>query len=142
MQDTVSVPCWDFFFSTSFVSPATGILLLYFYPRCRPALRPKLSLSIVEAEEPPIHPFPTHSPGVSVLPSLGFPFSHNYLSGEAMRHGGLPSGPLGVSSADETRGPLRLPKTTELSIHGTPDLCTDLPPAKAKPHVIHPSLAG
>ena len=39
---------------------------------------------------PPLHPFPTHSPGVSVLPSLGFPFSRSYLSEEAMRHGGLP----------------------------------------------------
>ena len=90
--DTVSVPCWYFFLSSSFLSPATGILLLYFHARCRPALRPKLSLSIVEAGDalPPLHPFPTHSPGVSVLPSLSFPFSRSYLSEEAMRHGGLP----------------------------------------------------
>ena len=43
-KDTVSVPCWYFFFSSSFLSPATGILLLYFHARCRPALRSELSL--------------------------------------------------------------------------------------------------
>ena len=77
-------------FSSSFLSPATGIVLLL-YALCRPALRPKLSLFLGDVGDalPPHHPSPAHSlSGFSSHPGF-LPFAP-FPSRGAMRHGGLP----------------------------------------------------
>ena len=88
-KDTVSVPCWYIFPLVHLFFPRHNLTVLY--ARCRPALRPKLSLFLGEVGDtlPPHHPSPAHSlSGFSSLPGF-LPFAP-FSSRGAMRHGGLP----------------------------------------------------